>query len=263
MSRSRPRRGAPEDSLPAGPTLPGRRRAALHLLAAPWLFLGAASPVAAGEADAPRSAPPCCGPITPQARALLELLDHSGVQRLWRPHTTVDWFSGEPRPTAPGLRPLASHCSAFAASMAARLHVELPHPPQHAQALLANVQAHWLAGTPGREAGWREVGLLRAQELANQGWLVVAAFASPVPRRPGHIALVRPGLPDRERLWAAGPDISQAGAHNWLRVSTARGFAQHHGAWKPGATGGLRFYAHAVDWALPEAQTPPDAVGSR
>ena len=193
-------------------------------------------------------ATPCCGAPNAQARALRGMLDHSGVQRLWLPRTTVDWFSGQPRPTAPGLRPLASHCSAFVAAMATRLGVELPHPPRYPQRLLANAQALWLASAAARQAGWRPAGLLQAQTLANRGWLVLAAFASPDARRPGHIAVVRPGLIDKARLWRLGPELTQAGTRNWLRISTARGFGQHRGAWKPGDTAGLRFYAHAVDW---------------
>lgn len=242
-ARARPWRLAPDAPPLPAPRAPGRRQAALRLLVAPWLLLGAALPGACACAQTGPRGPgsPCCGPISPQGQALLRLLDRSRVEQLWQPHVTVDWFSGEPRPTAPGLRPLASHCSGFVASMAARVHVPLPHPPEHAQALLANFQARWLAGAPGREAGWRSVDLLQAQQLANRGWLVLAAFASPEPRRPGHIAVVRPSRIDKARLWRLGPEITQAGTRNWLRISTARGFARHHGAWEPGAAGGLRF----------------------
>lgn len=247
MPRGSPRHASGRDA--AGVARGARRGAVLRTLVAlccatmpaPWALAGVEPP--------PRTAAPCCGPLTPHGRALLALLDQSGVERLWQPRTTVDWFSGKPRPTAPGLRPLASHCSAFVASMARRLKLEIPHPPEFSQVLLANRQAHWLAGPCGRAAGWRAVAPRQAQLLANRGWLVLAAFANPRPARPGHIAVVRPSLQSQARLWARGPRITQAGVRNWLSTSVARGFAWHRGAWEPGGTGALRFYAHAVDWA--------------
>jgi hypothetical protein len=43
--------------------------------------------------------------------------------------------------------------------------------------------------------------------------------------------------------------VVQAGGHNSLSESLARGFLNHPGAWLEGGTGSVRFFEHAVDWA--------------
>lgn len=219
----------------------------LVVLAACWLLAGA-SPARAGVAGAGAgAAAPCCGAITPDGRRLQEVLDASGVRHLWLPGRRVDWRSGEPDARHPEARARSTHCSAFAAAMAVRLRVPLLHPPQHAQILLANAQLHWLA-TSGRALGWREVDMAQAQALANRGWLVLAGYAAPNPRRPGHIVLLRPGLEPLAVLLTQGPQEAQAGARNHLRTSVAQGFREHPGAWLPGGRGAIRYYAHRVDW---------------
>ena len=42
--------------------------------------------------------------------------------------------------------------------------------------------------------------------------------------------------------------MTQAGLHNALEVSLAKVFSSLPGALKPGGTGGVRFFAHSVDW---------------
>ncbi len=202
-----------------------------------------AAPAAPGEAAAP-----CCGPVTAQGRELLRVLDASNVRHRWLPRTSIDWSSGEAAPRDAAHPKLASHCSAFAAAMSSRLGVPLLRPPSHGQRLLANAQARWLAGVGVGREGWREVDARQAQALANRGWLVLASYASPNPRRAGHIAVIRPATPTLGQLLARGPHETQAGASNLLDATVARGFSQHPGAWKPGGGAGLHFYAHAVDW---------------
>ncbi len=196
----------------------------------------------------PARAQPCCGPITQDGQHLAALLDHSGVEILWLPHQHIDWLTGEPDPARPGWSPRATHCSAYAAAMAARMDVYLLRPPEHGQDLLANAQLHWLEGA-GAGAGWKEVDAKTAQTLANQGFLAVAVFENPDPHDPGHIAVIRPSEKSLPALEAEGPEEAQAGSHNALSIPVAQGFAGHHGAWQPDGTGTIRFFAHAVDWA--------------
>ena len=191
--------------------------------------------------------PPCCGPITPNGQRLAAAIDHSGVEHLWQPHIHILWQSGEPDPARPGWSPHATHCSAFAAAFAAHLGVYVLRPPAHGQALLANAQFHWLENA-GEQGGWRQVNAVTAQTLANEGWLVLAGYENPNPHRPGHIAVIRPSEKSMALLLARGPEEAQAGGINRLRTTVARGFHSHRGAWEPGGTGTIRFFAHEVDW---------------
>jgi hypothetical protein len=193
-------------------------------------------------------AQPCCGPITADGERLRQFLDSSGVENLWQAGIHVVWDTGKPDPHRPAGRPSATHCSAFAAAMAKRLDIYVLRPPEHSQALLANAQMGWL-GKDGGESGWRELpSYVEAQEAANRGELVLEAFENPNPRKPGHIAILRPSLKTRMMLDAQGPDEAQAGAINALSIDTADGFRQHRGAWVPGGGGAIRYYAHAVNW---------------
>ena len=194
-------------------------------------------------------AQPCCGPITAEGQRLAAFLDDTGVDRLWLAGWHVDWRSGQTDRAQPGGPEAKTHCSAFVAAVGDRLGVYVLRPPEHPQNLLANAQMGWLA-QQGRSYGWRPVGdALSAQQLANTGALVVAAFANPDPARPGHIAVIRPSLKIASELIADGPQETQAGETNALSTAIATGFRHHPGAWQPGGGGAIRYYAHAVDWS--------------
>ena len=187
-------------------------------------------------------AEPCCGPITPNGERLLARLNASGVDHLWLPHEHVHWETGK-LDNDPYGRPAATHCSAFVAAFSKDLGVYVLRPPDHALTLLANAQMRWLS-YDGASAGWRRLpDATAAQRSANQGNLVVAAFENPDSHRPGHIAFVRPGLPDAAKLAAEGPDVTQAGGTNAISIPLARGFSHHPGAWP----GGIRFFEHAIN----------------
>src|ERR1051325_8914611 len=112
----------------------------------------------------------------------------------------------------------------------------------------------WL-GQQGPGYGWQPVAdAAEAQRLANTGILVVAAHANPNPRRPGHIAVIRPSLKTAAELAEQGPQETQAGSTNALSTTVAYGFRHHRGAWQPGGSGTIRYYAHPVDWP----RVPPD-----
>lgn len=193
-------------------------------------------------------AQPCCGPITPDGQKLASMLDQSGLDHLWQPHIHINWQTGAPDPNRPEWSPHITHCSAYAASMAARVGVYLLRPPAHGQGGLANAQFQWLQGA-GARAGWRQVDAITAQSLANQGYFVVAVFENPDPRRPGHIAIIRPSEKTLALLNAHGPEEAQAGFHNKVRTTIQYGFSEHKGAWEAKGAGAIRFFAHKVAWA--------------
>jgi hypothetical protein len=189
----------------------------------------------------------CCGPISPKGHRLSDLLDSTGVDHLWKDGVHVSWSTGEPDAPRPDGSEEKSHCSAFVAAIASRLGIYVLRPPEHPQELLASAQTSWLR-TDGAARGWRTLPNYReAQEAANRGELVLEAFESPDPHRPGHIAIVRPSDKSLATLNAEGPQETQAGTFNAISVSTARGFAQHHGAWIQNGGGSLAYYAHTIE----------------
>ena len=158
-------------------------------------FVLTAMPVALAWLATPAAAQPCCGPVTANGQRLLARLDASGVERLWLPHVHVDWETGEPDTLRQG-RTSSTHCSAFVAAFAKQLGVYILRPPEHSPMLLASAQMRWLT-VDGAAAGWRRLpDSAAAQQSANQGNLVVAVWENPDRHRPGHIAFIRPGLPD-------------------------------------------------------------------
>jgi hypothetical protein len=191
---------------------------------------------------------PCCGPITPQGHQLERFLDGSGVDHLWLAGWHIDWRTGAANRQEPGGREAKTHCSAFVAAMAERLRIYWLRPPEHPQELLANAQMRWLRDH-GAGSGWRVLDSQQeAQGAANRGELVLEAFENPEPRKPGHIAIVRPSDKNRAQIDRDGPQVTQAGEQNALSIPTAVGFRHHRGAWTPGGGGTLRYYAHAADW---------------
>jgi hypothetical protein len=188
---------------------------------------------------------PCCGSVTPAGERLADTLDNINVESLWLAGEHVNWETGEPDKSAdyegPGNH---SHCSAFAAAAAMRLGVYLLRPPEHGQLLLANAQADWLASEAGAQAGWRSVtDMSEAQRLANEGNLVLALYQNPNPHVPGHIAIVRPSEKSAVALEVNGPEMIQAGEHNYTKISARVGFEHHPGAWP----NGIRYYVHTIN----------------
>lgn len=186
----------------------------------------------------------CCGPISPAGRRVLDVLEATNVESLWLAHEHVNWETGEPDKDADYEGPgKATHCSAFAAAVGKRLGVYMLRPPEHGQILLANAQAAWLHSPAGQQGGWHEVKTAKeAQTLANAGNLVAIVYENADPKKPGHIAIVRPAARSERLLDENGPEITQAGEKNYVKTSTKVGFEHHPGAWPDG----VRYYAHAV-----------------
>jgi hypothetical protein len=181
--------------------------------------------------------------VTPQAQAMIKVLDAMGVESKWIAGEHVYWDTGLPTgvpETSPGKH---THCSAFVAAAAKNLGVYILRPPQHGQMLLANAQNEWLAAD-GAANGWIKLADAgEAQAAANRGLLVVASYHNHHDDRPGHIAIVRPGNKTVEQIAAEGPDVIQAGAMNKTSISLKDGFAGHPAAWRDHE---IVYYAHDV-----------------
>ncbi len=162
--------------------------------------------------------------ITSAGKRLAQALDDMDVEHHWLPGVRVHWRSGEP--TTPRRR-ASTHCSAFVAAACDRLGVYILRPPEHSQTLLANAQQRWLV-SEGPGNGWRPIRTWgEAQQLANRGEVVVASWRNPNPRKPGHVALVRPSEKSAETIAAEGPDVIWAGRQNHNRGSLFEGFRRH------------------------------------
>lgn len=177
-------------------------------------------------------ATPCCGPVSEQAIKLEKFYDQTNVESLWLNGIHVDWKTGESDKPADYQGPdRYSHCSTFVASVSMKLGVYVLRPPEHPETFLASAQSRWLLSDNAVKEGWAKLPDMKAaQEDANSGKLVIAAFISPVEFKPGHIAIVRPSLKSIEELEAYGPQIIQAGKYNYNSTSVSKGFGNHPNA---------------------------------
>ena len=182
--------------------------------------------------------------ITANGRKLLKLLDSSRVEELWQKGYRVEWETGQT--VAVSSNPSSTHCSAFAASFSKKVGVYLLRPPEHKQSLLANAQYEWLQTNSSANEGWVKVNSgLEAQNLANKGYLVVAAFKNPDEKRPGHISVIRPAVKTWRQIEKEGAQTTQSGNTNAYSISLKRGFSNHPGAFPDGVI----FYEHPIDWS--------------
>jgi hypothetical protein len=177
------------------------------------------------------------GPITPQARKMVRLLDSMGVERKWQARVHVDWTTGLPAGEQ-SAEYRGTHCSGFVDAIAMKLGVDAGAPQDRLTNPSANRQEEFLHAGGG---GWRSLpDGVAAQAAANRGEFVVAVLHDdPV----GHAAVVRPAGKSEAQVLAEGPQVTQAGGHNYASAPAAVGFSFH-------ASGLTRveYYAHAVSW---------------
>ncbi len=181
--------------------------------------------------------------ITPSGRALRNMLDSMGVEELWLAGHHINWKTGLPDGRPYLTKGAHTHCSAFVAAVAARLGIYILRPPAHSQIHLANAQVDWLRAE-GSSRGWRDVESgQEAQKLANEGFLVVAAYKTRNPQKSGHIVVVRPHVKSKEKLQGEGPQVIQASTYNFSSTTLRRGFRYHAGAFERGE---IDFFAHTI-----------------
>jgi hypothetical protein len=178
--------------------------------------------------------------IAPPGQALAQKLDAMDVEHHWIAGTHVNWKTGDPDRGTPD----KSHCSVFVAAACDRMGVYILRPPDHGQVHLATAQQAWLS-SEGAAKGWKPVhSPFDAQRLANEGKIVVAVYASPDPKKAGHVAIVRPSDKSESRIRHEGPDVIQAGMENANSTSLKEGFRHHRGAWESTSEYGVLFYMH-------------------
>jgi hypothetical protein len=181
--------------------------------------------------------------ISPKATSVIAAIDALDVEHHWPAGLHVNWETGQPDGRPESGNGKHTHCSAFVAAAAKQFGIYILRPPEHPQILLANAQYDWLQ-SEGARRGWRAVnGAVEAQELANRGEFVVAAYQNSHADKPGHIAIVRPSDRSEASVSRDGPEITQAGLTNHHATTLAQGFAGHPAAW---GRHEVRFYAHAV-----------------
>jgi hypothetical protein len=119
-----------------------------------------------------------------------------------------------------------TYCNIFVWDVTKAMGAEIPHwvdgqgrrtEDGVGSELDANALIGWLE-TSGAAAGWQEIDAARAQEVANRGYPVVAAWVNP--GGIGHLAVVRPG----ELSETGGPAIAQSGTVNFNRGTVEQGF---------------------------------------
>lgn len=185
--------------------------------------------------------PALAGDISPAGQRLAQKLDSFDVEKHWPAHLHVNWETGDPDGKPEKGTGKHTHCSAFVASAAKQLGVYILRPPEHGQVLLANAQNEWLE-SEGAAQGWRHLkDGQEAEDEANKGELVVASYHNHHDNKPGHIAIVRPSTKNAAAIAEEGPDMVQAGEHNYNVVSAKKGFAGHPAAWRDHE---IEYFAH-------------------
>ncbi len=181
--------------------------------------------------------------VSSKATNVIATIDGLDVEHHWPAGLHVSWETGQPDGRPESGIGKHTHCSAFVAAAAKRFGIYILRPPEHPQILLANAQYDWLQDEGARH-GWRALeGPVQAQELANRGDFVVAAYQNSHSDKPGHIAIVRPSDRKEASVLRDGPEVTQAGLTNYRATTLAQGFAGHPAAWSRHE---VRFFAHTV-----------------
>jgi hypothetical protein len=167
------------------------------------------------------------------------------VENRWIAGQHIDWETGLPDDTN-ATHDTKTHCSAFVASACEKRNIYILRPPDHKQGLLANAQYDWLKTMEAYKEGWRPINdtseykiYITAQEYADKGYVVVAVIQNPDRHEPGHIALIMPEVIAVEQIKATGPEVIQAGKHNYTSAPLFDGFKSHITEWPEK---GIRFY---------------------
>jgi hypothetical protein len=135
------------------------------------------------------------------------------VEHHWLAGQRVDWKTGNS--VDDDGSGTASNGGAFVAAVGARLKVPMPAP--EGSNFLPGSQFEWLL-IDGKAKGWLPMGEVEAQLLANQGWVVIAAWKNTAPagerKTAGMLAIVRPDSRPVGEIAAKGPSVILASDQN-------------------------------------------------
>jgi len=124
-----------------------------------------------------------------------------------------------------------TYCNIFAWDVSRAMGAEIPHwvdsagnikapGAQHASEININGGVNWMRNHGVTQFGFHSCTPQQAQNAANQGKLAVVMWKNTGSGH-GHVAVVRPGT-----LTAGGPQIAQAGRHNFNDGHVVNGFGQ-------------------------------------
>ena len=168
-------------------------------------------------------------PMAQAGIAFAAFLDRLDVEKHWLPGKTVDWKTGKVSDDSDSGP--ASNAGAFVKAVCARMKV--PMSAASDDGVLASSQYEWLLDA-GKRKNWLKVGEAEAQFLANQGWVVIAAWKNMAETDEesvrGQTAIVRPDPQPAGAILQRGPRIIMAGLKNHNDISIKDGFPAD--AWK-------------------------------
>lgn len=162
-------------------------------------------------------------PMSKEGRALAAALDGMDVENHWLAGQRVDWKTGNSIDEEGS--GTTSNGGAFVAAVGARF--KLPMPASELANFQPGNQFEWLL-IDGKAKGWMAMGEVEAQLLANQGWIVIAAWknsASAGERKTsGMTAIVRPDSKPVGDIAKNGPRVILAGDQNRNNVALNEAF---------------------------------------
>jgi len=195
------------------------------------------------------------GVVTPLGQQLAGYLDSFQVQHWW-PTIPVNWQTGSqntPTPPAPNTTLTGTHCSDFTTAAAWPLGIYILRPPIYPGGWndMANYQDLWFKTNSQTPYGWLTIsnsstnGII-AQDLANQGYLVIASYLNPDINDSGHTAVVHPYSNTVANIMAVGPEECQAGTYNYNLTNIATGFNEHPDAFPSN----INYFYHPVTYPI-------------
>ncbi len=208
------------------------------------------------------------GVVSPNGQQLANYLDSFQVQNWW-PTIAVNWQTGSanlPTPPSPNVTLTGTHCSCFTTAAAWPLGIYILRPPIYPNGWhdMANYQDLWFKTNSGTGYGWLNVTnyspatnvMIAAQDLANQGYLVIASYLNPNIGSSGHTAVIHPYPNTASNILAVGPEECQAGEYNYNLSNIKTGFNQHAGAFPSN----IDYFYHPVTYPLTPVSPVLNAV---
>jgi hypothetical protein len=162
-------------------------------------------------------------PMSKAGRALAAALDGMDVEHHWLAGQRVDWKTGNS--VEDDGNGTTSNGGAFVAAVGARFKVPMPASEQ--SNFLPGNQFEWLL-YDGKPKGWLAMGEVEAQLLANQGWIVIAAWKNPASagerKTSGMMAVVRPDSTPVGEIAKNGPRVILVSDRNRNNVALNQAF---------------------------------------